>query len=689
MAINADLPKGFVLDQQESTSSGLPDGFVLDKKTPMFKSKEEGRHAAKIAERKVRLDEVGAEGPMPYINAMGETALRTLQFPGSIPAGISKDLQAGNPKNIPNTIGKVITGQETPSYGDVLRGAGAPDNIATNLAGGAMDIALYPGGAKGAVELGKGAVGLAKAGGKFIANQTSKLAPVIEKSAQASYTKALGPTVKAERGIAEKVSPELAKRKTFVWTRGGLQRAAEKNELQAATKLEDAYNALPSDSKFVAKPVLESIVNKQKALEIDGVIPKESEAQYDALNKMKENILHVTENKIVSPQTIRVYRQVLDETIVDSKKGFVMTGQGGPMLKAQRALANSIRREMANQFPSIANVNNEYSFWRNMTDLLETTVHKGKNPLNQVGGVILDVAGQKEVGFVFKNLGALFTDNVAWNTFSGSMKSRLAGLLAKGKMAEADSIISKAFNPEIVGGQGITYQKPLNRTDRMLPSPKNTGQSSGPTIPIRKTAQQYKQDVEGFKQGDYRQGVRKEWVDKFVPDQPSGNKFDVNDAENRSMAQKMFGNQEGRASAGALATAGAGTALAVGVSKANASEKIDIKKINMIESSGNEKAIGDNGKAFGINQIHLGTLNDFNKANKKNYTQKDLMNKDINNTVADWYFNVEAPRLLKTLKMEDNVKNRIRIYNQGYGNIKNGKPLSKITMDYIRKYREK
>ena len=125
--------------------------------------------------------------------------------------------------------------------------------------------------------------------------------------------------------------------------------------------------------------------------------------------------------------------------------------------------------------------------------------------------------------------------------------------------------------------------------------------------------------------------------------------------------------------------------MGVSASQAEAGQNIDIKKINMIESSGNPKAIGDNGKAFGINQIHKGTLSDYNKANKTNLTTDDLMTRATNDKVADWYFNKEIPRLLKHFKHPDAVKNRIIAYNAGISRV--GKSvLPKTTYDYINKY---
>lgn len=143
--------------------------------------------------------------------------------------------------------------------------------------------------------------------------------------------------------------------------------------------------------------------------------------------------------------------------------------------------------------------------------------------------------------------------------------------------------------------------------------------------------------------------------------------------KSKGLMTKSFG-------AGAAALA-AGTA-----SQAEAKTNIDINKINQIESSGREKVIGDDGKAFGLNQIHAATLKDYNKANNTNHTKDDLLNKDVNNKVADWYLNNEIPRMLKAIGKPDTVRNRLIAYNAGINKVKKGSILSKTTTNYLKKY---
>lgn len=124
--------------------------------------------------------------------------------------------------------------------------------------------------------------------------------------------------------------------------------------------------------------------------------------------------------------------------------------------------------------------------------------------------------------------------------------------------------------------------------------------------------------------------------------------------------------------------------------QAQAGQNIDIKKINHIESSSDATKIGDGGKAFGLNQIHEGTLKDYNAAHGEKLTTKDLMDGPTNDKVADWYYNTAAPKFLKANKIPDSVANRISFYNEGPGNfkkrMKSGGKMPSITKNYIRKY---
>lgn len=115
------------------------------------------------------------------------------------------------------------------------------------------------------------------------------------------------------------------------------------------------------------------------------------------------------------------------------------------------------------------------------------------------------------------------------------------------------------------------------------------------------------------------------------------------------------------------------------------SAEISLPVIEQIESSGDPSAIGDNGLALGLYQLHKAVIIDFNRANRTSHVHKDALNPKIAHKIADWYLNREIPRLLKHFKLADTTKNRIWAYNAGVGNVKKGR-FPAITASYVKKY---
>lgn len=114
----------------------------------------------------------------------------------------------------------------------------------------------------------------------------------------------------------------------------------------------------------------------------------------------------------------------------------------------------------------------------------------------------------------------------------------------------------------------------------------------------------------------------------------------------------------------------------------NAQASIDINRIAMIESSGNINAIGDNGKAIGLYQLHAPVVKDYNLKHGTAYSHKQMHDKVISSKVCDWYLNVEIPRLLKHYKKAVTTDNVLTAYNIGIGAVLKGKKAVK----YINKY---
>lgn len=110
----------------------------------------------------------------------------------------------------------------------------------------------------------------------------------------------------------------------------------------------------------------------------------------------------------------------------------------------------------------------------------------------------------------------------------------------------------------------------------------------------------------------------------------------------------------------------------------------NMKIIKIIESSNNDQAIGDKGKALGGYQLHFCVIQDYNKAHGTAYLHTMAFRPQEAGRVASWYINSEIPRLIAHYGLKDTLENRLTAWNMGISNLRKGK----IAKSYIVKYKK-
>ena len=95
--------------------------------------------------------------------------------------------------------------------------------------------------------------------------------------------------------------------------------------------------------------------------------------KYRALDGLQKDLLNVigggveeAKNPVVSVGTARKVRQILDKAIGQNSKVFGLTGNETDSLAVQKLAANSIRSALAKEYPDIASLNKEFTFWSNV-----------------------------------------------------------------------------------------------------------------------------------------------------------------------------------------------------------------------------------------------------------------------------------------------------------------------------------
>lgn len=112
---------------------------------------------------------------------------------------------------------------------------------------------------------------------------------------------------------------------------------------------------------------------------------------------------------------------------------------------------------------------------------------------------------------------------------------------------------------------------------------------------------------------------------------------------------------------------------------------IDYEALMQIESSGNPRAENKFSGARGLFQITTPALQEFNTYNKAKYTQDDLFNPIVNQTIAKWYLEKRIPEMLKFYKIPITLENQLHAYNAGISRVVQGK-MPEETKQYIAKY---
>ncbi len=294
--------------------------------------------------------------------------------------------------------------------------------------------------------------------GGLISEGAAKLAPKLEESAARSMTQALGPTTKTMKLQAEKVVPGLIDRGFKGITRSDLAAKSAASLEKATEELNRVIDTIPPKSRIPVRPILKSILDAKAAYIVDGVAVEPKAVK--ALNDMAKTVKELGPN--VSFESLRALRQILDKAVSKSK-GFLMDEVGTYSIAAKREATNAIRSELAKRFPDLAKVNAEYSFWRNVDDILNETLTRTAGQSKPLGEQLLGAAGAAgglaRGGITGAVTGAVVMSNLrkamtsaGWRTVSAAVKNDLAKALANNELEKAMAIIARII-------QGTTIKK--------------------------------------------------------------------------------------------------------------------------------------------------------------------------------------------------------------------------------------
>jgi hypothetical protein len=397
------------------------------------------------ANAKTSLQQTGdlALSILPFIPGLGEVG-EVAKGTEAMGAGAEAVADTAKSSGLLSKAADFVKG--SPVAKGAITGYGA--GVASNLSqGGSLGSAFMPNiNTVGGAVLGGGTAGLLK--GIGIGGNGS-----IADSATEDMNKVLNPTTKVNKAITQSISPELASKGIIASSRESLLGKYQGNMQAAGEALEEGYQKLPQNAKFEVTNLFQNLNDKIDSLKVNGVVPSAAQDKVNALTKMTQDLANI--GLTTSPDgtgvfsdvdNVRQLRQIIDSNI---RKGFSFTDLDTAANSARKELANSIRSEFANQYPDIAKLNKNYSFWSKASSVLEDTIERktGQSGIVRKGiaagvGAMGGLAeGHPIIGAAVMKTLSDFVDSPAWLTTSALIKSKLASALESGDSGAIGNIV--------------------------------------------------------------------------------------------------------------------------------------------------------------------------------------------------------------------------------------------------------
>lgn len=297
----------------------------------------------------------------------------------------------------------------------------------------------------------------------------------LEDAAAQQYARVVHATKEGPKYLSQKqVVPGLIERGVIAPTRKILANKASAQVESLGRAIGDYWDKLPDDASTPVQDIIGRIeADAQEAHTVvkpDGSrVPLGPEAQRalkttEALTDTLKEIAVPDANGVpqVPVKRLREVRQYFDDIAARAKRyqGADLASQASAEIHGK--VADAIRQEFAKQYPDLAEINKEFSFWKNVEKVTQDTILRKEGqakPLTrqmaETAGALAGGAKSGPLGAVIgmKSLGLLaqLTESTGWRTVSAVSMDRLAKAIARGSKLDTEAAISR-IQKEIKAG---------------------------------------------------------------------------------------------------------------------------------------------------------------------------------------------------------------------------------------------
>lgn len=284
-------------------------------------------------------------------------------------------------------------------------------------------------------------LGTMKIAGKVL----PKISGALKEGAERGVQRILAPTTKADKAAAVRISKELIDRPlsdTAAITRKGM---LEKVSVQKAI----AGEAIDQGPQLVGQTnpleIIKNLEGKKADFIVNGVVVNKNAVE--SINEVQKLISEFGDT--IPDESLRAVRRVLDRE-VKGKNGFLLPLKEGSLIEMKKSASDSIRGILAEKYPDLAKLNQEYTFWKSLEDILGSTVARRAG---QSSGLVKNIAtagaaltGDGLTGGATRAIGIRgimdVLDSPVWRLLDAKARTKLADIL----VLEPPQVAQEAFS---------------------------------------------------------------------------------------------------------------------------------------------------------------------------------------------------------------------------------------------------
>lgn len=272
-----------------------------------------------------------------------------------------------------------------------------------------------------------------------------KISWALKESAGTSVSKALAPTGKKMKQVTERLTPEFLKK--GIWgSKTSMLQTAKRGLENFGNKIDEALESGVLDDVEIPKASIDKVLHEARlTTEVGGKVVNTTARR--VVNEAQKMINQFPE--AIKWTEARALKQVLDG-VVYATKGGIWAEDLTYKNVIYNNMANMLRKELANSSPDLAKLNKEYSFYKNLEQVLETTLTRTKpqsGMLKRVGSTIIAGEGNgwvvdRAVKYIASKVFLDATSSATRHTISAQLKNKLANSIFKNPQA-VNAVVSQ------------------------------------------------------------------------------------------------------------------------------------------------------------------------------------------------------------------------------------------------------